>query len=100
MMRIGILSFLHESNTFIGEKTTRAHFEQDILLTGEAIRDQLAESHHEVGGFFEGLHKNRMEAVPLFAARALPFGTIVSDAYDSLIEMMSVGTRTRRTGAG
>ena len=87
-MRIGILSFLHESNTFVSEKTTRAHFEQDILLTGQAIRDRLAESHHEVGGFFEGLRQHQMDAVPLFAARALPFGTIVREAYDSLIEMM------------
>ena len=34
-MRIGIIALLQESNTFIGQPTTLAHFEQELLVTGE-----------------------------------------------------------------
>ena len=34
-MRIGIIALLQESNTFIGQPTTLAHFEQELLATGD-----------------------------------------------------------------
>ena len=71
-MRVGILALLHESNTFIAQPTTLAHFEQNMLLIGEEMRRHLADAHHEVGGFFEGLQRERIDAVPIFAARAVP----------------------------
>jgi microcystin degradation protein MlrC len=54
-MRVGIVSLMHESNTFAVEKTPLAAFQRDRLLTGEAVREQLVGTHHEVGGFFDGL---------------------------------------------
>lgn len=87
-MRIGIIALLQESNTFLHEPTTFRRFEEDLLLLGEAIRRQLAASHHEVGGFFAGLDEAKVETVPLFAARALPFGIVAAEAYDRLLEMM------------
>jgi len=42
-MRVGIIGFLHESNTFISERTTLAHFKQDTLLSGAAVRDRFAD---------------------------------------------------------
>ena len=54
-MRIGIIAFLQESNTFIGQPTTLAHFEQELLVTGEAVRQRLAGTHHEVAGMFEAV---------------------------------------------
>ena len=56
-MRIGIIALLQESNTFIGQPTTLAHFEQELLATGESVRERLAGTHHEVAGMFHALHE-------------------------------------------
>lgn len=86
--RIGIVALLHESNTFSSQPTTVNSFRRNLLLTGEAIRDAMQEAHHEVGGFFEGLDAAGAEAVPLFAARALPSGTILSADFGELVDAM------------
>jgi microcystin degradation protein MlrC len=87
-MRVGIIALLQESNTFLNGHTTLAHFEQDLLLEGDPIRQRLAGAHHEIGGFFAGLEAAHLEAVPVFAARALPFGILEDDAYGALLERM------------
>ena len=88
IMRVGILALLHESNTFINRPTTLDDFRANLLLSGEEIREQLADSHHELGGFFEGLSKCGLQAVPIFAARAVPYGTIAADSFRQLVEIM------------
>lgn len=87
-MRVGILALLHESNTFISAPTTLNHFHHNILDIGEAVRDRFANMHHEVGGFFAGLASAGIEAVPIFAARAMPFGTIAAETFETLLKMM------------
>lgn len=93
-MRIGILALLHESNTFSAHPTTLEAFQHNLLLSGEAIRDALADAHHEIGGFFGGLDASGVEAVPLFAARALPSGPIRADAFDQLVTRLLDSVRT------
>ncbi len=88
-MRVGIVALLQESNTFLAGRTTLMHFEQDLLLEGEAIRQRLGASHHEIGGFFAGLEAAGLEAVPIFAARALPFGVVTAATLDALLVRMS-----------
>jgi microcystin degradation protein MlrC len=88
MPRIGILALIQESNTFLPGTTTLDHFRQDLILTGEDLRRHFATAHHEVRGFFDGLAQAGFEAVPIFAARALPFGTIESSAFETLVKMM------------
>ncbi len=90
--RVGILALLHESNTFLAQPTTLARFHEDLYVEGEAMRERLAESHHEIGGFFGGLaiaanstEVQNLEVVPLFAARATPSGPIAADAFDFLV---------------
>ena len=83
-MHVGILALQHESNTFIAEPTTLRHFKENLLVSGEAIRARLADSHHEVGGFFAGLAQAGLEAVPIFAARAMPYGTITGETFAEL----------------
>ncbi|MGE4003466.1 MAG: M81 family metallopeptidase [Planctomycetaceae bacterium] len=95
-MRIGIIAFLHETNTFISEPTTLRHFEENLLVAGEHVRTRLADTDHEVGGFFDRLDKSECEIVPLFAARALPFGTIPDAVYQHLLGLL-LGSLT---GAG
>ncbi|MCH2200349.1 MAG: M81 family metallopeptidase [Fuerstiella sp.] len=87
-MRVGIIGLLHESNTFIAEKTTLEHFQHDTLLTGPAIQDRFAETGHELGGFFAGLQQELIEPVPILAARAVPFGPILTTVFQQLVEMM------------
>ena len=87
-MRLGILCLMQESNTFLNRKTEFHHFEEDHFLEGNEIREKMVDSHHEVGGFLEGLDAAGFDAVPIFAARALPYGTICKQAFDQLMERM------------
>jgi microcystin degradation protein MlrC len=95
--RIGILALLHESNTFVQQPTTLQRFREDLFLEGPVIRDALAASHHEVGGFFAGIDEYGPEigavAEPLVAYRATPAGTIAADAFDELVERLLASVR-------
>jgi microcystin degradation protein MlrC len=99
-MKIGILALLHESNTFVPQPTTLEDFRRGLLLSGEPIRAALADSHHEVGGFFAGLAAAGAEAAPLFAARALPAGPVEAEAFDELCRLLfaAVDSATRLDG--
>jgi len=88
MPRVGILALIQESNTFLPGVTTLDHFRQDLILSGEAVRDHFATAHHEVRGFLDGLQRAGLTSVPIFAARALPFGTIDAGAFERLLGMM------------
>lgn len=88
MPRVGIVALLQESNTFLRGQTTLAHFRQDVLLTGAAVRERYAGSHHEIGGFFTGLEQAGVEALPIFAARAYPYGTVTAEAFATLTAIM------------
>lgn len=87
-MRIGIIAWLHESNTFSNQSTGVDSFQQNLLVTGTGVRRALEGSHHEVGGFFAALDAGGATAVPIFAARALPSGPIEAQAFDQLLHMM------------
>ncbi len=88
MLRVGIVGLLQESNTFISGRTTLDHFREDLLLRGEEVRRRMAGAPHEVGGFFEGLDAHGILAVPLFLARALPYGVIEAGTFDVLVREM------------
>jgi microcystin degradation protein MlrC len=99
-MRIGIIALLHESNTFVRQPTTLKQFHEDLYLEGESIRAQLADSHHEIGGFFAGLEQGSRDgdvvAVPLLATRATPAGIITAETMDSLLaRMLTIVAATR-----
>ncbi|MFN7734424.1 MAG: M81 family metallopeptidase [Pirellula sp.] len=89
-MRIGILAFLHESNTFVAHPTTWSDFESDTVVYGEALLKRFAGSHHEMGGFLSALDRasadESIEVVPLLAIRALPSGTISGDAFAEVVD--------------
>ena len=85
--RIGVIGFLHESNTFISTPTDYEAFQNDWLLEGEAFREGMSGAHHETTGFFSALKENEgeFEAVPIMLARAIPYGTITADAYSRIV---------------
>jgi microcystin degradation protein MlrC len=86
--RVGVVAFLHESNTFLEQLTTLDHFRQDLLVTGPTMQDRLATAHHEAGGFFAGLAAAGIEAVPLVAARALPSGPNSRHTFSAIMQMV------------
>jgi microcystin degradation protein MlrC len=87
-MRIGILSLIHESNTFAVTPTTMDLFRRDNLLIGEAVREEYEGGLHEISGFFEGLAKAGMEAVPIFYASTPPSGAITKETCEELMRLM------------
>ncbi|MCY3771021.1 MAG: M81 family metallopeptidase [Gemmatimonadetes bacterium] len=87
-MRVGILSLIHESNTFSHTPTTLDLFRRDGILTGEAVNDQFRGGFHEISGFLDGLDDAGIDAVPLFYASTPPSGRITRDTCDALIKMM------------
>lgn len=88
MPRVGILALIQESNTFLSRKTTIDDFHSDVLLYGEDIRAKFVGAPHELGGYFEGLKGPSVEVVPIFAARAYPFGTILKNDFDQLLTLL------------
>lgn len=84
MLRIGILALLHESNTFIQSPTTLERFQQDVVLFGDELIAKFAKSHHEVGGFIEGLADTQI--VPIGAYRATPAGAIPQETWETIVQ--------------
>ena len=87
-MRVGIISLIHESNTFASTPTTIDLFRRDGLLTGEEIRAEFADGLHQGTGFLEGLAEEDIEAVPIFHAATSPSGTITKQTCEELIGLM------------
>lgn len=87
-MRVGLISLLHESNTFIQTPTTLDLFERDGIAIGSAIYERYRGGHHEVSGFIEGLEKKGVEVVPIFHAGTTPSGRITRETCDALMKMM------------
>ncbi len=83
-MRVGILSIKHESNSFVPRETEWSDYVAEYLLTGEAIRAEFADAHHEVSGFFAGLEAEGFTAVPLLFAYAQPAGPLSAQAREKL----------------
>ncbi len=92
--RIGILALLHESNTFLREPTSLEHFSVNLLAEGVAVSDAFRGTPHEVGGFLDAVAAAPgFEAVGIFGARAMPYGRITADCWDSLIDRLESALR-------
>lgn len=83
--RVGILGFMHESNTFANTVTSRAQFEEAFLHFGSDLVTAWKDAHHELGGFIEGCTTYDLEMVPIAAAWATPSGPVTREAYESVL---------------
>lgn len=90
-MKVGILSLIHESNTFSATPTTMASFRRDSLLLGEEVRQEFEGGLNQISGFLEGLAAAGIEAVPIFHASTPPSGTITLETCDELLRLMFAG---------
>ena len=87
-MRVGIISLMHESNTFAVTPTTIELFERDGILFGEHIRETFGGGLHQLTAFLEGLDEADIEPVQIFHAGTSPSGTITKETCDTLIRLM------------
>lgn len=87
-MRVGLISLLHESNTFIQTPTTLDLFKRDGIAVGQAMYDRYKGGHHEVSGFIEGLETEGVDVVPIFHAGTTPSGRITRETCEALVAMM------------
>ena len=84
MPRVGLLGFLHESNTFLPVETTYSHFASTSLTRGSAVRERWQGAHHELGGLLAGCDEAGLTVVPGMATFAVPSGTITAEAFEQL----------------
>src|SRR4030095_11680768 len=84
-MRIADSGILHETSTFLPQRTGIADFSQGFgLFRGAAMRDRFTGTNVCVGGFFDAARECDFEAVPLLWGFAYPSGLIRRDDYESL----------------
>ena len=86
MKRVGVMGFIHESNTFSVTPTTYEHFEQISLTRGKELIERWTGGNHELSGFLEGAESNGLEPVPLVAAFAMPSGAVVRETFEAIAE--------------
>ena len=86
MEKIGLVSFMHESNSFNPEKTD---YEMFSPLTGDQVVATWIHAHHEVGGILEEIPKQGLEVVPLITAWAMPAGPVQESTYERILQEMS-----------
>lgn len=88
ILRVGIIGFLHESNTFFEVPTRWEDFASTSMTSGEAMRERWTGAHHELGGFFAGCAEEDLDAVPGFATFAVPGGAIAAEDFERLAEAL------------
>ncbi|HEV2275564.1 MAG TPA: M81 family metallopeptidase [Acidobacteriaceae bacterium] len=83
-MRVAILGFLHESNTFLSAPTHYEDFERASLTRDEAMIARWTGAHHELGGMIAGCQEENLTIAGGMATFAIPSGTITAEAYERL----------------
>jgi microcystin degradation protein MlrC len=87
-MRLAVLGFMHETNTFSPVPADYAAFEASGILRGEEIVREHRTAHSSLTGFLEAGEKLDFEAVPLIFAETGPIGMITKDAFDRIVGEM------------
>jgi microcystin degradation protein MlrC len=82
--RVGVLGFLHESNTFLASPTTYELFERTCMTRGDELIARWRGAHHELGGFLAGAEEGGFAIVPCMATYAVPAGAIPTADYERL----------------
>ena len=84
-MKIGVLGFIHESNSFVEKQTGIDDFN---VSRGNDILTRWRGTHHEIGGFIQAAHEKNLELVPLMTVTATPSGAITRDTYEAILGEM------------
>jgi microcystin degradation protein MlrC len=92
-MRLALLGFYHETNTFSVTPTTYALFARDGLLHGAEIVARYADAGSSVTGFLDAGQEPGVEVVPLFFTTTGPSGTITADAFERIADELVTALR-------
>ena len=83
-MRLALLGYYHETNTFAATPTTYDLFVRDGWLHGDEIVQQHATAKSSLTGFLDAGQGPDVEVVPLFFTTTGPFGLITRDAFERI----------------
>lgn len=84
-MRIGIISLIHESNTFLSVPTTYDMFAEN-MYTGDDLLAHFKETFDEISGFINVLEQGGHEIAPIYYAMTPPTGIITRETCERLID--------------
>jgi microcystin degradation protein MlrC len=88
-MRLALLGFSHETNTFSPVLADYDRFAADGILRGDEIVRHHRDAHSSLAGFLEASDLFGFEVVPLIFAHTGPCGLITRDAFERIVgEMM------------
>lgn len=87
-MRLAVLGFSHETNTFAPMRTDDQQFAVAGILRGDEIIRRHRGAHSTLAGFLEASDRLGFEAVPLLFAQTEPAGMITRDAFDHIVGEM------------
>ena len=85
MATIAIGGIMHESNTFSNTPTDFEAFSHSI---GEDLFPVWKGTHHEMGGFIQGVVQQGFTAYPTLMATATPAGPVTDAAFDKLTDIL------------
>jgi len=85
MKRVGLVSFMHESNSLNPDLTTLEMFKDAGLRFGKDILSEWSGSHHEISGMIDQAPKSGLEIVPLVSAWEVPGGPVQERAYEEIV---------------
>jgi len=87
-MRLAILGFSHETNTFSRVPADYAQFQKTGILRGDEIARQHRQSQSTLAGYLEAGERPGVEVVPLYFAHTNPMGVITRDAFERIVGEM------------
>lgn len=83
-MRLALLGYYHETNTFSKNPTDYAQFEAVGILRGDDLVREHAEAQSTITGYLELRNEPGVEVVPLYFTTTGPLGMISSDAFERI----------------
>lgn len=87
-LRVALMGIVHESNTFVPERTGLGHFRTGHWHFGDEILSQYRDAFHEVGGMIEAMQEAGIRLLPVMYAEATPGGTVEAEAFETLCASM------------
>lgn len=92
-MRVALLGFLHESNTFLSTPTRYDNFARASLTRHGDMLKRWKGAHHELGGMIDGCEETGLIVAGGMATFAIPSGTITADAYEQLTNELTTALK-------
>jgi microcystin degradation protein MlrC len=84
-MRLAMLGFYHETNTFAANRSTWAEWQKAGIHRGQEVLDVYGESEFSIAGFMTAARQPDVEIVPLMFTFDHPKGMITADAYERVV---------------